>query len=110
MVRNRLSEHEIMTALSHLEHWKRTEDGRWIERRYHFKTFLQAIEFVQKIAEIAEEKMHHPLIQIDYKVVTLKLSSWQAGGLTALDMEEAHTFDAVYKHMDTPSNEQDEME
>ncbi|MBE3594703.1 MAG: 4a-hydroxytetrahydrobiopterin dehydratase [Candidatus Carbobacillus altaicus] len=94
-----------MTALTKLEHWKRTEDGRWIERRYHFKTFLQAIDFVQKIAEIAEEKAHHPLIQIDYRVVSLKLSSWQAGGLTDLDMEEAQTFDAVYDRMGVSSNE-----
>ncbi|MDY0324068.1 MAG: 4a-hydroxytetrahydrobiopterin dehydratase [Candidatus Carbobacillus sp.] len=99
MESKRLSEDEIITALRKLQHWKRTEDGRWIERRYHFKTFMQAIDFVQKIAEIAEENMHHPLIQIDYKVVTLKLSSWQAGGLTNLDIEEAHRFDAVYERM-----------
>ncbi|MBE3595905.1 MAG: 4a-hydroxytetrahydrobiopterin dehydratase [Hydrogenibacillus sp.] len=92
----RLSEAEIERALFDRPKWRRADD-RWIVRRYMCRTFPEAVSFVRAVAEIAEAKQHHPLIQIDYKAVTLKLSSWQAGGLTALDFELAGRFDEAYE-------------
>ncbi|HET7627893.1 MAG TPA: 4a-hydroxytetrahydrobiopterin dehydratase [Bacillales bacterium] len=91
----RLSENEIAQQLSRLQGWKRL-DEKFIQKRYRFKTFPDGVTFVNRIAALSEEVQHHPFIAIDYKVVTLKLSSWHAGGLTDLDFELAGKYDAFY--------------
>ncbi|SFB30221.1 4a-hydroxytetrahydrobiopterin dehydratase [Lentibacillus halodurans] len=92
----RLSEEQIAKELENLPDWKRL-DEKWIERRYRFKEFLNGVRFVDQIAEYAENKQHHPFISIDYKVVTLKISSWQMKGLTDLDFEMVNHFDELYE-------------
>jgi 4a-hydroxytetrahydrobiopterin dehydratase len=57
---------------------------------------MQAIGFVNAVAREAERLNHHPFISIDYKVVTLRMTSWHAGGLTELDFTAAAAFDAAY--------------
>lgn len=91
----RLSEEQINQELAQLPEWKRL-DEKWIERRYRFKHYLAGVKFVNQVAEYAESKNHHPFISIDYKVVTLKISSWQAKGLTDLDFEMVKHFDTLY--------------
>ena len=51
-----------------------------------FPSFLAAIEFVGELAEAAEDLAHHPRITIDYKTVTLELTTHDAGNvITTLD-------------------------
>ncbi|MBP1949424.1 4a-hydroxytetrahydrobiopterin dehydratase [Virgibacillus litoralis] len=95
----RLSEKQINKELENLPNWKRL-DEKWIERKYRFKDFLNGVRFVDQIAEYAEEKLHHPFISIDYKVVTVKISSWQMKGLTDLDFEMVNHFDKLYDEAD----------
>jgi 4a-hydroxytetrahydrobiopterin dehydratase len=93
----RLSEAKIEEELQTLTDWKRL-DEKWIARKYHFKNFLAGVKFVNHVAEYAEkDKHHHPFIAIDYKKVTLKMSSWQEKGITALDIEMANHFDELYE-------------
>lgn len=79
-----------------LDGWKMA-DEKFITKRYRFKEFLTGIQFVNKIAEYSEDIQHHPFISIDYKMVTLKLTSWEAGGLTELDLSCAQRYDELYK-------------
>ncbi|GAB3053765.1 4a-hydroxytetrahydrobiopterin dehydratase [Virgibacillus ainsalahensis] len=95
----RLNEEQIAKELDGLPDWKRM-DEKWIERKYRFKNYLAGIHYVDKIAEYAESKQHHPFISIDYKVVTLKISSWQAKGLTDLDFEMVKHFDLLYEQVE----------
>ncbi|WP_164670525.1 4a-hydroxytetrahydrobiopterin dehydratase [Virgibacillus doumboii] len=95
----RLNEEQITKELESLPDWKRL-DEKWIQRKYRFKDFLNGVRFVYRIAEYAEEKQHHPFISIDYKVVTLKISSWQMKGLTDLDFEMVNHFDELYENAD----------
>ncbi|SFJ74376.1 4a-hydroxytetrahydrobiopterin dehydratase [Paenibacillus sp. UNC496MF] len=83
-------------ALAGLEGWTR-EDGKWIAAGYRFAGFPAAIAFVGRIAEIAEELNHHPFIAIDYKKVTLRLTTWHAGGLTELDFQSAERYNEIYR-------------
>ncbi|MBE3562671.1 MAG: 5-oxoprolinase subunit PxpA [Hydrogenibacillus schlegelii] len=92
----RLDEAAIEAELRRRPEWVR-EDETWIVRRYRFPSFPAAMAFAQAVGEIAEAAGHHPLIAVDYRVVTLRLSSWQAGGLTALDFDLADRFDAAYR-------------
>ena len=90
----RLTEEEITRELSRIPNW--ALDGKKIRRRYKFAEFKDGIAFVNEIADIADRMNHHPFISIDYKFVTLELTSWHAGGLTEADFEEARNFDAIY--------------
>ncbi|RIW32688.1 4a-hydroxytetrahydrobiopterin dehydratase [Bacillus salacetis] len=94
----RASEKEALTALQDIACWKR-KDEKWIERRFKFQEFMEGIGFVDRIAEIAEDMEHHPFISIQYKVVTLSLTSWNERGLTALDFEAAFKYNQIYDTM-----------
>lgn len=94
----RLSESEIEKKLAENPNWKRI-DEKWIERKYHFREYLRGIEFVNKIAHESEAANHHPFISIDYKRITVKLSSWNARGLTELDFTLAKRYDEIYEEL-----------
>ncbi|WP_160722103.1 4a-hydroxytetrahydrobiopterin dehydratase [Bacillus sp. USDA818B3_A] len=93
----RLGLTEIDQALAGLSGWKL--DGKFIVKKYRFREFLSGIAFVNEIAQFSEEKNHHPFIAIDYKLVTLRLTSWNAGGLTDLDVDLAKVYDEIYQKM-----------
>lgn len=93
----KFDENGINQALSAIPEWKREE--KFIHRRYKFPSFPSAISFVNRVAEIAEAQNHHPFISIDYKMVTIRLTSWHAGGLTQMDFDEAAKLDEVYEHI-----------
>jgi len=94
----RLTEEQIQLSLAKAAGWVR-KDEKWIEKKYRFKEFMQGIAFVGKVAELAERHDHHPLISIDYKLVTLRLSSWNAGGLTELDLRMAEECNDIFNGM-----------
>lgn len=89
---------EVQEKLSSVPDWRLT-DEKWIERKYRFRNYLKGIDFVQHVANLSENANHHPFISIDYKVVTLRISSWNARGLTALDFELATKYDEFYEQM-----------
>ncbi|MFZ3579604.1 4a-hydroxytetrahydrobiopterin dehydratase [Virgibacillus sp. DJP39] len=93
---NRLNEEQITTELQKIPEWERVEE-KWIQRKYKFNKYLDGIRFVDDVAQFAENKQHHPVISIDYKKVTVKFSSWQEKGLTALDIEMAARVDELYE-------------
>ncbi len=82
-----LSDIEIQQALQRLPGW--TKNAGAIERVFQFDNFVQAMEFVNHIAEAAEAVNHHPDILINYNKVTLKLVSHDSGGITQRDIKMA---------------------
>ncbi|EKN65044.1 transcriptional coactivator/pterin dehydratase [Neobacillus bataviensis LMG 21833] len=93
----RLTLTEIDDSLAELSGWKL--DGKFIVKKYRFQEFLKGVAFVNEIAALSEEKNHHPFMAIDYKLVTLRLTSWNAGGLTDLDVTLAKNYDVIYGKM-----------
>jgi 4a-hydroxytetrahydrobiopterin dehydratase len=88
-----LSEDEIASRLVDVE-WERDEDG--IVRDWKFEDFAEAIAFVNRVAEAAEEANHHPEILVHgWNKVRLSLSNHSAGGLTDPDFEMAKKFDGL---------------
>ena len=53
------------------------------------------MDFVNSVAEIAEEDDHHPDIDIRYNKVRIALSTHSEGGLTDLDFEVAEKIDTL---------------
>lgn len=92
------TEEELQTHLESLEGWE-LEEGRWIVRKYNFPSFMKGIAFVDEVAAISEAFNHHPFITIDYKTVTLRLTSWEQGGITTLDIKEAQQYNEAYDKM-----------
>jgi 4a-hydroxytetrahydrobiopterin dehydratase len=78
-----LSAKEIASHLQLRPDWK--IEGGELVRAFKFETFRNAISFVDKVADLAEEAGHHPDIDIRYNKVRLALISHDAGGLTAKD-------------------------
>ncbi len=91
----KLTPSEVQEKLSSVPDWRLT-DEKWIERKYRFRDYLKGIDFVQSVANLSEQVNHHPFISIDYKVVTLRISSWNAKGLTTLDFDLATKYDEFY--------------
>ena len=89
----KLNDDEIGTKLGGLNSWSRSGDK--IERKLQFDGFLDAIAFINRIAEIAEAADHHPEIFNVYNRVELVLTTHDAGGLTAKDFAVAEQIDAV---------------
>lgn len=64
--------------------WEKV-DGIKIKYRFKLKTFRDAVTFVNKIADLAEEEGHHPNIFISYNNVTITLITHAIGGLSEND-------------------------
>ena len=74
--------------------WELSEDGKNITKTFKFKDFIGAINFVNKISEIAESEGHHPDINVRYNKVKLILSTHAIGGLSPNDFILAAKVDA----------------
>ena len=88
-----LTESEIQQALGTLKGWQR--QGKAIERIFEFPDFKAAMQFVNKIANAAEQANHHPDIDIRYNKVTLALVSHDAGGVTQRDVKMARRINEI---------------
>jgi 4a-hydroxytetrahydrobiopterin dehydratase len=74
--------------------WSQRPDA--LEKDFEFKDFAQAIAFVNRVAEVAEEANHHPDILVHGRnKVRLTLSTPSEGGLTDADHALARRIDEV---------------
>jgi 4a-hydroxytetrahydrobiopterin dehydratase len=74
--------------------WER--EGDEIVREWKFKDFAEAMAFVNRVGEAAEEANHHPDILLHgWNKVRLSLTNHAAGGLTEADFEMAERFDQL---------------
>jgi 4a-hydroxytetrahydrobiopterin dehydratase len=89
----KLAEVKILPALATIPNWQ-LNDGK-ITRTFQFKDFPAAVKFVEVVAALAEQAWHHPDIDIRWNIVTLTLTTHDAGGLTEKDFALARQFDAL---------------
>jgi len=90
-----LSEAAARRYLKTLPDWQLTADGRRIERRFGFKTFAQALAFVNEVGRVAEAEGHHPDIQLGWGYATISLQTHKIGGLHENDFIIAAKIDAL---------------
>jgi 4a-hydroxytetrahydrobiopterin dehydratase len=79
-----LSQEQIEAALAELSDWGFEDES--LTRTFRFADFSHAVEFVEHLAEVAEEQQHHPDIDIRFNKVTLRVRTHSAGGVTAKDV------------------------
>lgn len=88
-----LDEKVVRQKLTSMPLWS-LEDGELV-RRCTFQNFVEAMQFVNGVAELAEGAGHHPDIDIRYNKVRFALVSHDAGGLTARDFDLAAAIDEL---------------
>ncbi len=78
-----LDDDALRTALADLPGWDR--DGDALVRTASLPSFPAAIGVVDRVAEVAESRNHHPDIDIRWRTLTFRLSTHDSGGITGLD-------------------------
>jgi 4a-hydroxytetrahydrobiopterin dehydratase len=69
--------------------------GEKIGREFEFADFRGSIDFINNVAEVAEEQGHHPDICVSYNKVKLELSTHKIGGLSKNDFILASKIDRI---------------
>lgn len=87
-----LSQEQIEENLAGMNGWRLVEGE--IQKTYEHENFVNAIAFVNRVADIAEAANHHPDILIQWNRVTLTISTHSEGGLTRKDFDLASKTDA----------------
>lgn len=88
-----LAQSDVKAMMKKIPEWE--TDKKSIERTFEFDDFTLAIDFVNAVAEIAEEEDHHPDIDIRWNKVKLALSTHSEGGLTDMDFQVAEKIDTL---------------
>lgn len=89
--------------MKHIKTYKLFEsNSSWIEvsgklqKEFEFKDFTEAVEFINKLAEVCEMKNHHPQINWIYNKINLTLSTHDAGdAITEKDIELSKLIDNI---------------
>lgn len=81
------------TTLTRAQASERAPGWRYLLGRLHlcikFDDFRQALAFVNAVGELAEERQHHPEIDIRHSTVHVAMNSHDAGGITERDIDLA---------------------
>ncbi len=88
-----LSDHDVDVAAASLDGWHRLSGA--LRRSVKFDSFLNGIDAVQRVAELAERADHHPDIDIRWRTVTFALVTHSEGGITEKDLKLAREIDGV---------------
>jgi 4a-hydroxytetrahydrobiopterin dehydratase len=89
----RLSDSELARHLAELPDW--SVHGGQLVRQFTFRNFPAAIAFVNRLAEVAEARQHHPDLDIRYRNVLIMLATHDEGGVTEKDTDLAKAADRL---------------
>jgi 4a-hydroxytetrahydrobiopterin dehydratase len=88
-----LDDAAVTDGIGSLQDWSR--DGSAIVRTVELADFPQAIDVVDRVAELAERADHHPDIDIRWRTLTFRCSTHSDGGITAKDLDLAAGIDSI---------------
>ena len=87
-----LAKEEVERLLAQVSGW--SFSGKWITKEFKFKNFVEAMKFVNRVADIAEAEGHHPDIHIHYNRVRFDIWTHAIDGLSENDFILAAKIDA----------------
>jgi 4a-hydroxytetrahydrobiopterin dehydratase len=93
----RLTAEARKQALGGIPGWSEVRGRDALGKTFVFKDFNEAFGFMTRAALVAEKMDHHPEWRNVYKTVEVVLSTHDAGGVTALDIELAKAMNAIAK-------------
>ncbi len=88
----KLTQSELDTAIAQLADWKIVD--KKLNKVFKFKDFVEAFGFMTKVGIIAEKMDHHPELFNVYNRVVIDLTTHDAEGITALDVDLAKKIDS----------------
>ena len=86
-----LSNKEISIKVNEIDNWK-IIDGT-LCKEFEFVNFVKSIEFINKIAEVAEDQEHHPVLTNSYNYLRIDLKTHDVNGISEKDFKLAKTID-----------------
>lgn len=89
----KLSEQDVLKRLSKFPEWTANAKRTEITKSIATTSFLAGLALTAKIAVHAEIMNHHPLIELTYSGVKIRLSTHDVKGLTKLDFDLAKRID-----------------
>ena len=91
----RLSAAARTAALQALTGWSEVSGRDAIARTFSFKAFNEAFGFMARVALVAEKRDHHPEWRNVYKTVEVVLTTHDADGVTARDVDLAKAMNSI---------------
>ncbi len=88
---------EVARYASQLQDWVVKDDARRIERTYRFGNFREALDFVNRVGELAEEEAHHPDIAFGWGRAEVTIFTHKIDGLTESDFILAAKVDRLLR-------------
>jgi len=85
---------DLRKLYGQLEGWNLVNEHH-LEKEYLFKDFRQALDFVNRLGEVAEQEGHHPDIFLTWGKVKVTLWTHSVGGLSENDFILAAKADAL---------------
>ncbi len=90
-----LSGETVDQLLRELDGWS-VEEGYHLTRTYKFKNFAEALVFVNRVGEIAEQQNHHPDLHLAWGKVRVVVWTHKISGLTESDFIFGAKVDAAF--------------
>lgn len=77
---------QVSEYIAQVPGWEASEDKKTLTRNWNMKNFMAAVDFINKVAEIAESEQHHPDVHLTgYRKLRIVLSTHAIGGLSEND-------------------------
>ena len=94
-----LTKSEVASLKEEFPEWKIAKrDGiQCLQRVFRFDDFAQALDFTNRVGDLAEEQNHHPMVVIEWGQVTVTWGRVEFGGLHRNDFVMAGKTDQVYR-------------
>lgn len=105
-----LTEQQIEQALTDLPGWE--FDGEVITKTYGWGSFRESIDFVNDVADLAEDANHHPDLEIYFDEVVVSFRTHSAEAVTDADVRMAGEVEGLaeeYEDEDLDDEEDDEL-
>ena len=74
-----------------------TQSGGALERTFELPSFPEAIAFVNRVAELADQENHHPDLEVGYNKCRVRYSTHAVGGLSENDFICAAKVEALVR-------------
>jgi 4a-hydroxytetrahydrobiopterin dehydratase len=90
-----LTAKEIEELKGHIKNDWEVSGNKIIKREYLFVNYLHTMDFVNKVARLAEEEGHHPVMHVYYGRVVIELWTHAIDGLSENDFIMAYKIDKI---------------
>ena len=91
----KFDEKQISDNLSKLNSWSVNDEQKMIYKKFNFKTFKQALNFTNKVGDIADLEGHHPDISLGWGYSLVMLHTHAIQGLSINDFIIAAKIDEI---------------